>query len=134
MRNSQSTLPAAGGAARRAVRAAFSGATEGERSGAHFPPALRAVTAQRAVPTGVIQSLLLFFIQLYRWTFSPAQLFLFGGGSGCRFTPTCSQYAAEAVSHHGALAGSLLAFKRLCRCHPLGGCGHDPVPAPKDNS
>jgi hypothetical protein len=71
---------------------------------------------------------LLFFIQLYRWTFSPAQLFLFGAGSGCRFTPTCSQYAADAVRHHGALAGSALAFKRICRCHPLGGCGHDPIP------
>ena len=76
----------------------------------------------------LMERFLLILIQLYRWIFSPAQVFLFGGGSGCRFTPTCSQYAAEAIRHHGALAGSALAFKRICRCHPLGGCGHDPVP------
>ncbi|HEV2330791.1 MAG TPA: membrane protein insertion efficiency factor YidD [Verrucomicrobiae bacterium] len=75
--------------------------------------------------------LLLFFIKLYRLMFSPAQVFLFGPGSGCRFTPTCSQYAAESIRCHGALAGSVLAFKRICRCHPLGECGHDPVPEAK---
>lgn len=67
-------------------------------------------------------------IALYRLTFSPAQLFLFGAGSGCRFTPTCSVYAQEALREHGALAGTVLAAKRICRCHPWGGCGHDPVP------
>ncbi|MDR3763317.1 MAG: membrane protein insertion efficiency factor YidD [Acidobacteriota bacterium] len=46
----------------------------------------------------------------------------------CRYTPTCSEYAAEAVARHGALAGSLLAAGRLCRCHPFGGHGFDPVP------
>jgi putative membrane protein insertion efficiency factor len=53
---------------------------------------------------------------------------LFGPDNGCRFTPTCSQYAMEAIQEHGALAGSLMAAKRICRCHPFGGCGHDPVP------
>lgn len=77
-----------------------------------------------------LPAVLLFLIQLYRWILSPAKVLLLGGDSGCRFTPTCSQYAAEAIRHHGALAGSALAFKRICRCHPLGGCGHDPVPAP----
>jgi putative membrane protein insertion efficiency factor len=67
-------------------------------------------------------------IQLYRWTLSPALVFLFGANSGCRFTPTCSQYAMEAIERHGALTGSALALKRLCRCHPYGECGHDPVP------
>lgn len=71
---------------------------------------------------------LIFLIQLYRWTLSPALVFLFGANSGCRFTPTCSQYAREAIEQHGALHGSALAVKRICRCHPLGGCGHDPVP------
>lgn len=46
----------------------------------------------------------------------------------CRFTPTCSEYAAEAIVRHGALAGTLLAAGRLCRCHPFGGSGLDPVP------
>ena len=72
--------------------------------------------------------LLLLLIQFYRRIFSPAQTFLFGGGSGCRFTPTCSVYAAEAIRGHGAVAGGILALKRICRCHPLGGCGLDPVP------
>jgi putative membrane protein insertion efficiency factor len=46
----------------------------------------------------------------------------------CRFTPTCSEYAAEAVTRHGALGGALLTLWRLLRCHPLGGHGLDPVP------
>ena len=46
----------------------------------------------------------------------------------CRYTPTCSQYALEAVRRYGALKGGLLAVKRIARCHPWGGHGHDPVP------
>ena len=46
----------------------------------------------------------------------------------CRFTPTCSQYAVEALQKHGPLKGSWLALKRLLRCHPCGGSGYDPVP------
>ena len=49
-------------------------------------------------------------------------------GHGCRFQPTCSAYALEALATHGALRGSWLAARRLGRCHPLGGHGHDPVP------
>jgi putative membrane protein insertion efficiency factor len=71
---------------------------------------------------------LCFFIRVYRLVLSPAQTFLFGADSGCRFMPTCSQYALEAIGEHGAMAGSLLAFQRICRCHPWGACGHDPVP------
>jgi len=74
-----------------------------------------------------VQHILIFAIRAYRWTVSPAQIFLFGPTGGCRFTPTCSQYAIEAVQTHGALAGTALATKRICRCHPWGGCGHDPV-------
>ncbi|MCH7806535.1 MAG: membrane protein insertion efficiency factor YidD [Proteobacteria bacterium] len=46
----------------------------------------------------------------------------------CRFQPTCSQYAAEAIKLHGGLKGSWLALKRIGRCHPFGGSGFDPVP------
>ncbi|HJV07749.1 MAG TPA: membrane protein insertion efficiency factor YidD [Chromobacteriaceae bacterium] len=46
----------------------------------------------------------------------------------CRYVPTCSSYALEAVKKHGPLKGGWLAVKRLARCHPWGGCGYDPVP------
>jgi putative membrane protein insertion efficiency factor len=74
------------------------------------------------------QSILFSVVQLYRWTLSPAKTFLFGPLGGCRFTPSCSAYALDAIRTHGAVAGSALAFKRVCRCHPWGACGHDPVP------
>ncbi|MDO4640494.1 MAG: membrane protein insertion efficiency factor YidD [Neisseria sp.] len=46
----------------------------------------------------------------------------------CRYSPTCSQYALEAVSKYGVWKGGWLALKRICRCHPWGGHDHDPVP------
>jgi putative membrane protein insertion efficiency factor len=51
-----------------------------------------------------------------------------GRPSPCRFTPSCSAYAVEALEVHGAARGSWLAVRRLCRCRPLGGKGWDPVP------
>jgi putative membrane protein insertion efficiency factor len=74
------------------------------------------------------QHILILAIQAYRWTISPALIFLFGLTGGCRFTPTCSQYAMDAIRAQGAMAGGWLAAKRICRCHPWGRCGHDPVP------
>ena len=76
----------------------------------------------------VPRSVLIFAIQLYRWTLSPLMTFLFGSTAGCRFTPSCSVYAMDAVRNHGALRGGGLAVRRICRCHPWGECGHDPVP------
>jgi len=78
------------------------------------------------------QHVLLGAVQLYRWTVSPAQVFFFGAPGGCRFTPSCSQYALDAVREHGALTGSRLTAARLCRCHPWGGGGNDPVPPKAD--
>jgi putative membrane protein insertion efficiency factor len=68
-------------------------------------------------------------VRLYQLTLSPAKTFLLGPAGNCRFEPSCSQYAVEALKTHGAVAGSWLAAKRVCRCHPWGGCGEDPVPA-----
>ena len=74
------------------------------------------------------QYILISGVRLYRWVFSPAKIFLFGPLGRCRFTPTCSEYALEAIQIHGTLAGSWLALKRIARCHPWGGSGPDPVP------
>lgn len=62
-------------------------------------------------------------IAIYRAILSPLK-----GGPTCRYLPTCSAYAEEAVRTHGAARGSWLAIKRVARCHPFGGHGLDPVP------
>lgn len=77
--------------------------------------------------TSLLRHLLVALIQLYRWVLSPAKTTLLGGPV-CRFTPSCSDYALEAVRRHGPFQGGALAARRLCRCHPWGGCGPDPVP------
>lgn len=61
-------------------------------------------------------------VRLYRLLISPWL------GSNCRFQPTCSSYAIEALQTHGVLRGTWLAAKRIGRCHPWGGSGYDPVP------
>jgi putative membrane protein insertion efficiency factor len=65
--------------------------------------------------------LLIQVVLLYRVTLGR----LFGGQ--CRFTPTCSQYAIDAIEKHGAMRGGWKAVKRICRCHPWGGRGYDPA-------
>ena len=76
----------------------------------------------------VAQHILITCVRLYRWTLSPAKTFLFGPMGGCRFEPSCSAYALESLRLHGAGKGTWLALKRICRCHPWGACGEDPVP------
>jgi putative membrane protein insertion efficiency factor len=68
------------------------------------------------------------FIRAYQITLSPVLSMLGGPASGCRFQPTCSQYFLEAVERHGIVGGTWLGLKRIGRCHPWGGQGHDPVP------
>jgi hypothetical protein len=70
-------------------------------------------------------------VLFYQVALSPIKFAIFGPASRCRFQPTCSQYALEALRKHGVLRGSWLALKRLVRCHPWGAFGPDPVPAPR---
>ncbi|GAC1626720.1 MAG: membrane protein insertion efficiency factor YidD [Nevskia sp.] len=70
----------------------------------------------------VTQALLVEPIRVYQRTLSPLL------GPRCRFHPSCSHYAIEAIERHGALRGTALALKRIVRCHPLNAGGHDPVP------
>jgi putative membrane protein insertion efficiency factor len=65
-------------------------------------------------------------LRAYKLTLSPLI------GRQCRFLPTCSEYAAEALITQGPVRGGWLAARRLCRCHPFGGSGYDPPPPPRD--
>jgi putative membrane protein insertion efficiency factor len=66
--------------------------------------------------------LLLLSIRCYQIILSPIM------GRQCRYLPTCSDYAREAIAQHGSLRGAWLAIRRIGRCHPWGGAGYDPVP------
>ncbi len=66
--------------------------------------------------------LLVLAVRAYQWVLSPIL------PVSCRFEPTCSAYAVEALGRHGALRGGWLALRRLARCHPWGSAGYDPVP------
>jgi putative membrane protein insertion efficiency factor len=67
-------------------------------------------------------SVLVFWVRAYQYLISPYT------PSSCRFVPTCSEYTIEALKKHGPFKGTLLAAKRIARCHPWGESGHDPVP------
>ena len=70
---------------------------------------------------------LLGLVWIYRNAISPLI------GTNCRFQPTCSKYAEEALRKHGAFKGGWLAIRRIGRCHPWGGSGYDPVPGTEEN-
>lgn len=70
----------------------------------------------------VLVSILLLPIWIYQKVISPYT------PPSCRFTPTCSEYARQALLKHGPIKGLWLAIKRIARCHPWGGSGYDPVP------
>jgi putative membrane protein insertion efficiency factor len=65
-------------------------------------------------------------VKLYRVALSPWL------GTNCRYQPTCSEYAIEALREHGVFRGTWLAARRIARCHPWGGSGYDPVPPRKE--
>jgi putative membrane protein insertion efficiency factor len=70
---------------------------------------------------------LVLLVRIYQYTLSPWL------GPNCRFEPSCSAYAVEALQQHGAFRGSALAARRIARCHPWGDAGYDPVPGAGDN-
>jgi putative membrane protein insertion efficiency factor len=69
-----------------------------------------------------MKSVLLALIRAYQYLFRPLL------GANCRFAPSCSDYAMEAIGRHGALKGAMLALRRVLRCHPYHSGGYDPVP------
>jgi putative membrane protein insertion efficiency factor len=79
--------------------------------------------SRRPTPTRALLAVLRF----YRTAISPIR------PPACRYTPTCSAYAVEAIERFGAVRGGLLALRRLLRCHPFHRGGHDPVPSSVDN-
>jgi hypothetical protein len=71
---------------------------------------------------------------VYRYTVRPLLVALGAGGGTCRFHPSCSAYAEEAIRSHGWWRGGGLALGRVLRCRPGGRCGWDPVPAPRERT
>ena len=69
-----------------------------------------------------MKTVLIALVRFYRYAISPML------GRNCRFHPTCSEYAIEAIERHGALRGGWMAAKRVGRCHPFNTGGYDPVP------
>jgi len=76
----------------------------------------------------IIGSIAIAFVRVYQWCVSPWL------GTCCRFSPSCSHYAVEAIETHGALKGVWLAARRVLRCHPFAHAGYDPVPPASKNT
>ncbi|MDQ2821367.1 MAG: membrane protein insertion efficiency factor YidD [Pseudomonadota bacterium] len=75
-----------------------------------------------------MKTILVLILRAYQLVLSPML------GQNCRFYPSCSHYAIEALRSHGAARGSLLSLRRVCRCHPWNEGGLDPVPPPPPHS
>ena len=88
----------------------------------HDHPRAQARNARRAADVTPLAHLAALPVRAYRLLLSPWI------GHGCRYQPTCSAYALEALERHGAFRGTWLALGRIARCHPWGGSGYDPVP------
>jgi putative membrane protein insertion efficiency factor len=71
---------------------------------------------------GFVGGIFIVLIRIYQYFISPLT------GASCRYTPTCSQYAVEAIKKYGGFKGGWLTLKRILSCNPWGGHGHDPVP------
>ena len=71
---------------------------------------------------GIIGAVFIILIRIYQYMISPLT------GASCRYTPTCSQYAVEAIKKYGGFKGGWMTIKRIASCNPWGGHGHDPVP------
>ena len=80
----------------------------------------------KSLAIGITRGAAIILLDLYRAVLSP--LLTAWMGPACRFEPTCSAYAREAICQHGIVAGGCLALRRLARCRPAGGWGYDPVP------
>jgi len=87
---------------------------------------IRAASRGADIPAATAAGL----IRIYQKAASPLMPVFFGPACGCRFYPTCSHYAIEALRNHGAIRGGWLAVRRLIKCTPLHPGGHDPVPPP----
>ena len=87
-------------------------------------PAVRPLRLLARLPSRGLLALL----WIYQRALSPVLPVVFGAACGCRFAPTCSHYAVEAIRAHGALAGGFLTLRRLVKCTPLHRGGFDPVP------
>jgi len=70
----------------------------------------------------IVINIFVFFIKIYQWIISPIIK------TNCRYLPTCSDYAVQALYEHGIRKGLFLSIKRILQCHPFGGSGFDPVP------
>ena len=71
---------------------------------------------------GIVGAIFIVLIKIYQYFISPLT------AASCRYTPTCSQYAVEAIKKYGGFKGGWLTIKRIASCNPWGGHGHDPVP------